>query len=85
MIRRGLAFVLIGLVVILGQLAVSHIHGLSDPDSAHTIGDYVLLAQARTGFAAAAILLVLCSWLPCGGHASSPLSAPFISSPLFIV
>jgi hypothetical protein len=50
MTRRGLAITLTYTVVVLSLFAVSHIHGLSDPDTPHAFGEYLALAQAQAGF-----------------------------------
>jgi len=49
------------LLCALATLAVftpSHIHGVSDPDTHHSIVDYVIFAQAQVGFLGVVLLLV---------------------------
>ncbi len=51
----GLVHALIGLAV----FAVSHVHGVSDPNTPHAFGDHFVLAQAQAGFITVGQLVVL--------------------------
>ncbi len=58
-LRAILAIVLVPVVVSLALVAVSHIHGVTDPTKPHTLGEQFALGQARSGFATASLLTLL--------------------------
>ncbi len=77
MMRRTLALGLIPAIVGLALVSVSHIHGLSDPTRPHTFGEHFVLGQARAGFIAVGlavllIVLAIVGWLVLDYHRVLP-------------
>lgn len=52
---RPWAMILIPLIMGMALVAVSHIHGVTDPGKGHTVGELFALGQAQAGFVAASL------------------------------
>lgn len=62
MATRGRSRLCLGLIVTVLALAVftvSHIHGVSDPHTHHSLVDFLIFAQAQSGFLVACLLAIL--------------------------
>jgi len=57
--RRALAAGLAGTTLALAVFAAGHVHGVSDPHTHHTFLDFLIFAQAQTGFLIAIALWAL--------------------------
>ncbi len=68
-IAGGRGRVALGLIVTVLALAVftaSHIHGVSDPHAHHSLVDFLIFAQAHSGFLVACLLAILFVFMTVG-------------------
>ncbi len=66
-VRRGLSIGLILTVLALAAFTVSHVHGVSDPHAHHSLVDFLIFAQAHSGFLVAGVLAIVFV-LTCAGR-----------------
>jgi predicted cobalt transporter CbtA len=57
--RHRLAQCLVVTVLALSVFSVSHVHGVSDPHTHHSLLDFLIFAQAQTGFLIAVLVWIL--------------------------
>jgi|GEM_PF-5786695 len=58
-VRRRLSIGLILTVLAFAAFTVSHVHGVSDPHTHHTLVDFLIFAQAQSGFLVAGVLAIV--------------------------